>query len=88
MNKSPTRELDPVYAIFYVFIGFLLVVSVAGFIVSGVAAIDKQAALEADQCKLTSSLKTGKSVYCGKACLRPELRKEYQCKSGIKVVIE
>lgn len=44
--------------------------------------------LEADACKQTSSVATGKSVYCGKACWRDEMRVEYLCNSGVKVVIK
>ncbi len=45
-------------------------------------------ALKADNCLLRSESKTGRNIYCGKACFRPEMRKEYACSSGIKVVIE
>ena len=88
MSQKTSMQVDPVMGILCAFCGFLLVFAVAGCVGSVMASIEKQRALEADQCELIASTKTGKSIYCGKACFRPELRKEYQCKSGIKVVIE
>lgn len=46
-----------------------------------------QAEMQADQCKLQSEAKTGKRVYCGKACWRDEIRKEFSCNSGVKVIV-
>ena len=47
-----------------------------------------QEEMQADNCKLALQEKTGKVIYCGKACWRDEVRKEFTCKSGTKVIIE
>ncbi|MEG3034021.1 MAG: hypothetical protein RR877_00840 [Aurantimicrobium sp.] len=47
-----------------------------------------QRELEKDDCTLLSEAPTGKQFYCGKACWKKEIRIEYQCKSGIKVIIK
>lgn len=36
--------------------------------------------LEVDNCSLVSKRETGESLYCGKACTRPEYAYEYICK--------
>jgi len=44
--------------------------------------------MQADNCKLTLESKTGKRIYCGKDCWREEIRKEFTCNSGTKVIVE
>lgn len=47
-----------------------------------------QKELDKNDCVFDSAVETGKQIYCGKACWRKEIRTEYICKTGIKVVIE
>lgn len=48
----------------------------------------KQKELKEDNCKQVLEVKTGKRVYCGKACWRDEIRQEFSCNSGTRVVIQ
>jgi hypothetical protein len=68
--------------------GILLAVSVIGCVGSIKAEVSKQNYLKDNQCLLVSTEETGKRRYCGKACTRPELKKEYSCSNGTTVVIE
>lgn len=43
--------------------------------------------LQENSCVLQSETDTGKRVYCGKACFRPEKRKEYRCSFGQHIII-
>ena len=54
---------------------------------SACTAKKEKEALDADGCQQVSHEKTGKRVYCGKACFRDEFRTEYRCNSGVKVFI-
>lgn len=38
-------------------------------------------------CSLTSRELTGKSIYCGKACWRKEIKEEYLCKDNGEVLV-
>lgn len=44
--------------------------------------------LQRDNCKLSLVQPTGKKVYCGKACWRDEMRKEFTCDTGTRVFFE
>lgn len=68
--------------------GILLAVSVVGCVATIKEGIALSNYLKDNQCSLVSTEETGKRRYCGKACTRPELRKEYSCSNGTTVVIE
>lgn len=77
----------------YIFFGLMGALLAILFFVTGMVVYsgmqrqkELQQELEADACEQTSSVPTGKRVYCGKACWRDEMKIEYSCKSGVKIV--
>lgn len=74
-----------------ILIAFCFVLMVFGF-VGCVASFKEHTRLQeemrVDDCKSVSKVETGKTIYCGKACWRKEMREEFICKSGVKVIVE
>lgn len=72
--------------VIFIICGFLIAVCIVGIVVSIVETQRLADELEKDECKQVSSVTTGKRIYCGKACWRDEMKVEYTCNSGIKIV--
>ncbi|BAG41543.1 hypothetical protein [Ralstonia phage phiRSL1] len=66
-------------------IAFLAVVAIAAIVLAGVAAYNwhqKKVYLTTHECLQISEMKTGRTLGCGKGCVRDELVHLYECRDG------
>lgn len=80
------RYWDTFDWIFFTFMSSMIAALVFFLFIAISEHFELQETLKADECQQISSIPTGKRVYCGKACWRNEMKVEYSCKSGVKIV--
>lgn len=78
---------DEFFTALLISVFFIFCIAWLGMVIVNKQEEEQIALMESRECSLTSRGLTGKSIYCGKACWRKEIKEEYLCKDNGEVLV-
>lgn len=78
---------DEFFTVLLISVFFIFCIAWLAMVVDDKHEKEQIALMKSRECSLTSRELTGKSIYCGKACWRKEIKEEYLCKDNGEVLV-